>query len=261
MTGRVLAVGGAKGGVGTTTTAINLTAGLAESGRRTVLVEADLSTANVADYLDPEEEVSFTLHEVLADSAPVAAASYPAPGEFRVIPSGTTLEGYTKADPYELEAVVDTLRTRYDDVILDTPSGVGRETLLPLAVADTTLVVASTCPAAARDADKTLTALDRLDRTALGTAVIESGRSDGPSPDAVADFLDLDLLGTIPRDDAVPIAQTNGEPVLSYSPASPAAGAFDRLAGRVRTALDTHDTTETGASIDRGEAALTDGGR
>lgn len=254
MSGCVLAVCGAKGGVGKTTTAINLAAALEAAGVRTTLAEADLATANVADHLDPHEEVGATLHEVLAGEASVSAATYEAPGGFRLVPSGTSLDGYARADPYRLDDVLDVLREDAEIVVLDTPSGVGRETLIPLRTADTALVVAACRRAAARDAEKTLTALDRLDRPTIGTSVVDPAH-DGPSPEAVADYLGVDLLVSVPTDDAVPAAQEAGIPVLEHDRRSQAAIAFRRLARRVRRSTrdlaDTSDPSRFGPGSDR----------
>jgi len=63
------AVAGTKGGVGKTTTSINLGTAFALAGRETIVVELELAMANIADFLalncDPEADT--TLHDVLAD--------------------------------------------------------------------------------------------------------------------------------------------------------------------------------------------------
>ena len=72
------AVAGAKGGVGKTTTSINLGASLAAAGYATVTVELDLAMANHVDFLDIDIDVTeaTTLHDVLAGKSDVEAATY-----------------------------------------------------------------------------------------------------------------------------------------------------------------------------------------
>lgn len=80
---QVFAVASAKGGVGKTTTSLNLGAALLELGPRTVVVELDLAMANMVDFIDLDEsaEELATLHDVLADFTPIEEAIR-GPGRF-----------------------------------------------------------------------------------------------------------------------------------------------------------------------------------
>ncbi|MEF8781301.1 MAG: AAA family ATPase, partial [Haloferacaceae archaeon] len=141
MSARTLAVAGAKGGVGKTTTSINLGATLADAGLDVLVVETDLAMANIVDFLrfSPEE----TLHEVLAGDATPSEAICEVPGGFDVLPSGTTVEGFVDTDVTEIPAVVDAGEDRYDVILFDTGAGVSHESLLPLGLADRTVVVST----------------------------------------------------------------------------------------------------------------------
>src|SRR3989304_1863508 len=79
----LLVVAGGKGGVGTTTLAVNLAVALAQRGRRTVLVDADPDTADAAILCRLPEH--HTVADVLASRRSIAEALQPGPGGIRVL--------------------------------------------------------------------------------------------------------------------------------------------------------------------------------
>lgn len=227
--GRVLAIAGAKGGVGKTTTSLNLAAALA-ADREVVVVETDLVMANATDFVDLPDDAGATLHEVLAGEAPPADAVHAAPGGFALLPSGTSLEGYAATRPDRLPAVVDALREDYGVVLLDTGAGVSQETLLPMGLADATLLVSTPRLASVRDARKTAALVERVGGSVAGIVFAKSGTGAAPEPERIARALDVDLLGHVPEDDSVPASQDAGVPLTVYDPSSPAARSYHRIA-------------------------------
>jgi septum site-determining protein MinD len=236
-TGTVYAVAGAKGGVGKTTTSLNLGAALATTGQSVVVVELDLAMANVADFLalDVDPETDTTLHDVLAGDAAVADAVYDADDGFAVVPSGTTLDGFASVDAERINGVLDTLRDQYDVLLLDTGAGLSHETILPLALAAETVLVSSPRVASVRDVEKTKQLTERVGGTIAGAVFVRSGTGNSPPVDHIADFLDVTLLGHVPEDDAVPASQDVGRPVVVQSPDSPAAEAYRSIARRLES--------------------------
>jgi len=235
---QIYAVAGAKGGVGKTTTSINLGTAFALSGRNTLVVELDLAMANLADFLaidcDPARDT--TLHDVLARGTPVAEAIYETPTALDVLPSGTTLELFAEIDLDDLPAVIDSLRADYDRIVLDTGAGLSQETITPLGIADETILVSTPRLAAVRDVDKTATLVDRVGGSVRGLVLTKSGSGDAPSPGYIASFLDAELLGHVEESDAIPDSQDRGIPIVVGNSASDAAVTYrnivDRLLGR-----------------------------
>lgn len=232
---RVFAVAGAKGGVGKTTTTINLGAALAASGHSVVVVEADLAMANAVDFLglDADLEVDPTLHDVLAGRARVSEAVYEAHGGFHIVPSGTDLEGYAETSYDDFGAIVRALRRVYGVVIIDTGAGLTDEMVTAIGCADEVVLVSSPRVAAIRDTDKTATMVDRVDSSVAGLVLVKSGSGKSPGHERIASFLDVDLLGHVPEDEAVPASQDDGRPVVTDVPNSPAACAYRGIAARL----------------------------
>ena len=245
MDGRVLAVVGAKGGVGKTTTSLNLAAALAEDGRAVAVVEADLAMANAVDFLDIRVNGGRTLHDVLAGGAGVTDATYPAPGGFDVVPSGVTLDGFVDSDLDRFPAAMDALKARYDAVLVDTAAGVSSETVVPMSGADASVLVSTPRVASIRDADKTITVADRADAPVGGVVLTKSGTGRSPPADRIASFLDTELLGHVPHDESIPKAQDAGQPAISYRPHSAAADAYREVAAALRKRPDMLGMTVT----------------
>lgn len=226
----VYAIASGKGGVGKTTTTVNLGTALARAGTRVAVVDADLGMANLAGFVSLTPE-STTLHDVLAGDADVEAATYQLAENIFAVPSGTRLDEYAETSPEGLREVVDTLRDRFDVIVLDVGAGVSHETVLPLGLADETVLVTTPEPAAVNDATKTIDLVDRAGGEVAGLVVTRT-RPDGPaSPTELAANLDLSLLAAVPEDDAVRESVYAGTPLVVHAPTSPAARAYVELAG------------------------------
>lgn len=228
MSDTVYAIASGKGGVGKTTTAVNLGATLADRGNSVVVLDTDLGMANLAGFLDFEIEDP-TLHEVLAGEADPEDGIYEAPGGIDVLPSSTDIEAFAKSDPSNLESVVADLRETYDYVLLDTGAGVSYDTLIPLALADAVLLVATPDVASVRDTAKTGELAARVGSNVEG-AILTKRSSDILNADDVEETLGTDVLAVIPEDEAVPMGIDAGRPLSAFAPNAPAGRAYHDLA-------------------------------
>ncbi len=226
--GRVLAVAGAKGGVGKTTTAVNLGVALAEAGETVAVVEMDLAMANIVDFLqfEPEE----TLHDVLSGTVSTTEALYPIADRLHILPAGTELADFNAINVAALAPIIRSLRPAYDYVILDTAAGVSPETIYPLRLADEVIIVSTPRVASIRDAKKTIELASRVNGTVAGVIFVRAGTGRAPPPERLAMFLGTDLLGSVPEDPTVAEAQDMSQPVCTYDPESPAATAYREIA-------------------------------
>lgn len=224
MAGYVCTIAGGKGGVGKTTTAVNVAAALEEEGYDTVVVDADLGMANLGEMLGIDYDSS--LHEVLAGNATVSEGLTDAQGGITTIPGEQSLEAFAEADPAKLRKVIKTLRNAYDVVLVDTGAGLSHETTVPLGLADGILLITTPDDVAVSDTVKTAQLAGRVDGEILGGLVCRT--TPGTDVDDIAEKFEFPMLGVIPTD----LDATEDEPLVFNSPDSEAAAAY-RILGSV----------------------------
>lgn len=200
MTATVYAIAGGKGGVGKSTTAVNLGATLRATGRSVALVDADLVMPNLQGIIGLSHEP--TIHEVLGGTVSLAEACVERVigtdevGQLDVYPGSGTLDAYGQADPDRLAGVVETLAEDYDSLILDTGTGLTHEVAVPLQIADSTIVVTTPAEVAVVDAIKTIRLVDHLDGTVGGMVVSRTCK--GLSETEIPERMGVSQLTTIP---------------------------------------------------------------
>jgi chromosome partitioning protein len=145
---RVIAIANQKGGVGKTTTAINLGAGLAVAERRTLIVDMDPQGNATSGMGIDRAELTGSIYDVLVDEATVAEVRvekvhFP---RLDVVPSSQDLVG-AEVELVDrpgretiLKKALATIRDEYEYVLLDCPPSLGLLTLNTLAAADTVLI-------------------------------------------------------------------------------------------------------------------------
>ena len=222
MDSYVCAIAGGKGGVGRTTTAINLGTALEAQAYDVVVVDADLGMSNVAAMMGAEPDK--TIHDVLAGNATVEEALVELDSGLTLLPGEWAIEAYGDADAAQLRDVVETLRQSYDVVLIDTSAGISHEKTVSVGLADGTVLVTTASDVSLADAHKTAQLVERVGGTVLGT-VLTCVTTSAQVTDA-HERLEHPLLGAIPEELSIA-----SEPLVVTDESSVAGEAYGSLSG------------------------------
>ena len=234
---RITVITSGKGGVGKTTAAAAIGAGLAAAGKRTAVIDLDLGLRNLDVALGLETQVFWHIGDVLkgtvsAENALIESERYP---NLMLLAAAQTVKPETVTEE-ALRKLLDAISGTAEHMLIDSPAGIGEyfQKIIPLA--DEGIVVTAPVVSAVRDADKVLHLLEAAGvgkRSVIVNGVrpelVRTGAMMQPAD--ITDVLGTELLGVIPDDDAVISCANEGRPVSGTN--TPAGQAYDRIVRRI----------------------------
>ena len=233
----VYAIVSGKGGVGKTALTANLGVGLASLGKRTLIVDADLAAGNLAIHLGLGS-LEKTLHDLLSGERKIERAIYKTPERgLDVLPSGLSLKGFLRSDVNLFPSIIKKLADEYKVVLIDTPPGISRNTLVPTKASDKILLVTTPDKPSISATFKTKAVATLFGREVVGAVLNRLKKSSiyggEGKVEKLEEELGMKILGVIPEDENVGKAIDLGMPVMVSKPKSPASNALREISLRL----------------------------
>ncbi len=247
--GKVVAITNQKGGVGKTTTSINLAASLARTRRRVMLIDNDpQGNATMGSGVNKQAN-RVTTYEVLIGLEPIEAARVTVEGGYDLIPSNSQLSG-AEVELIELEhrerrlrGALENVRAQYDYIFIDCPPALNLLTVNALVAAQSVLIPMQCEYYALEGLTALLNTIRKIRETLNPELEIEgllrtmydprNNLDNEVSAQLKQHFGDKLYRTVIPRNIRLAEAPSHGKPVIAYDMQSKGAQAYLALAGEM----------------------------
>ncbi|RKK04479.1 septum site-determining protein MinD [Pseudoroseomonas wenyumeiae] len=225
---QVIVVTSGKGGVGKTTTSAAFATGLAQSGKKTVVIDFDVGLRNLDLIMGVERRVVFDIVNVINGEARLNQALIrdKRVDTLSILPASQTRDkdALTKEG---VQTVIDELSKDFDYILCDSPAGIEKGALLALYFADQAVVVTNPEVSSVRDSDRILGVLQSKSKraeekrdpvkehllvTRYDPARVERGEM--LKLEDIREILAIPLLGVVPESESVLKASNTGNPVI-----------------------------------------------
>ena len=222
-----------KGGVGKTTSAVNLAIAFSRLDEDVALVDVNLSTPNVGLHLGAPV-VPVSINHVLNGKAELVDAVYEHESGAKIIPASLSIKDLKDIDEKSLFKIVKDLKHVSDIVIFDSAAGLGEEAKVALAIADEVIIITNPEMPAVTDALKTAKIAEQMGKKILGVIVTRvKGRNSEMSLENIKEMLELPILGVVPEDEKISEALSLRNAVLTTHPSSKSARSYQMIASKI----------------------------
>jgi septum site-determining protein MinD len=230
---RIIVITSGKGGVGKTTTAINLGAAMNYFGKDVLIIDGNLTTPNVGIHLN-SPEVPINLNHVLQGKADAFEAVYEHESGIKIMPSSLSIKELAKIKTERIKDFKEDFKKISDYIIVDSAAGLGSEALSLINMADDLIVVTNPEMPALTDALKAIKMAEQMKKSIMGVIVTRVKKNDiEMQPETVREMLEVPILGMIPEDICVQMSLNLKDAVIHTHPKSNASRAYKEIAAKL----------------------------
>jgi len=230
---RLIVITSGKGGVGKTTTAVNLGAAINHLGGDVLVIDGNLTTPNVGIFLGATE-VPINLNHVLLGKAEPEEAVYEHESGIKIMPSSLSIKELRKVDSSRIGDFRRDFKKLSDYIIVDCAAGLGNEAEGAISIADEIIIVTNPELPAITDALKTIKLAEEMGKSILGIIVTRVKMNNiEMSPESVKAMLEAPILGCVPEDSSVQEALNMKNAVVYTHPKSKSARAYKEIAAKI----------------------------
>ncbi len=230
---KIIVITSGKGGVGKTTTAINLAAAMNHFGQDILVIDGNLTTPNIGIHLN-SPEVPVNLNHVLMKKADAYEAVYEHESGIKIMPSSLSLKELKKIKPEKINDFKEDFRKICDCIIVDSAAGLGNEALSVMKMADELIVVTNPEMPAITDALKAIRMAEEMKKPIKGIIITRVKRNDFEmQPETVKEMLEYPILGMVPEDVCIQQALSEKNAVVHTHPKSNSARAYKEIAAKL----------------------------
>ena len=244
----IAAIANQKGGVGKTTTAVNLSAYLAGMGKRVLLIDMDAQSNASSSLGIDKEKLTASSYDVLLGNVTAAKATLKNPRlNLFIIPSSPGLAAAEVelvgelAREYRLRQALATETEKYDYILIDCPPSLGLLTVNALTAAASGVLIPVQCEYLALEGLSQLTRIVQLVKQRLNPQLEINGLiltmydtrtqlSQQVAAEVEKFFGARVFRARIPRNVRLSEAPSYGQPIMTYAPTSPGGAAYKALA-------------------------------
>ncbi len=230
---KIIVITSGKGGVGKTTTAINLAAAMNQFGKDVLVIDGNLTTPNVGIHLN-SPEVPINLNHVLMNKADVFESVYKHDSGLKIIPSSLSLKELKKIKPEKIKDFKEDFKKMSDYILVDSAAGLGIEAMSVIDMADELIIVTNPEMPAIADALKTIKLAEENKKSVMGVIITRVKKNNiEMQPETVKEMLEVPILGMIPEDISVQKSLSLKDAVVHTHPKSNASRAYKEIAAKL----------------------------